>query len=178
MLVRLGALAAAFSLVCIAGVGAAPHDVAAGAYDKKGLVRRGMCTRGAVYLGSRPGVINFFADCHAPPSGGLVELVLFRFSVRDAHRRPGILKFSRKPSITGPGARGRDGICTLRNKVLGCRARVDGRVRVSGRIWVRKGSRCAKRVVLEVAKPPLCEHGECLAVARVRVLANGRPGGC
>lgn len=178
--VGLSALLGIALVVGMAAIGSAsPDHAVGGSYGKTDHARRGTCTSGQVLLGARPGVIKFFAHCRAPATGGKVGLDLLRSSIHGAHRGPGILKFSRRPSLSGEGARGRYGVCLLRNKVLGCHARANGQVRLSGSIWVRKGQRCTMRVTLEAIKPPPCnQEGECLAVLEVKVLAKGRPQGC
>ena len=179
VIVGLGVLGIVALLVGMTVYGAASSSWTTDIYSTEGHAGRSIatCSSGDVSLGSQPGIINFSANCQAPHSGGVVRFDLIRYSVHDP-RHPGILKFSRRPHLTGPGVGGQYGACMLRQNVLGCHARANGRVRVSGKIWVPRARRCAKRIVLEVILPPQCNHEECLAAARVKVLAKGRPRGC
>jgi hypothetical protein len=141
--------------------------------------RRAHCTSGRVFLGARAGAINFSADCSGPAKGVVVGVVLGRSSRRDPSGKSGIITFSHKPSLTGTGARERHGVCLVIRGGLGCHAGAYGRVRILGRIWVRKGQQCAKRVELKTPKPPICNsRGVCFAVERMRILASGQPRGC
>lgn len=133
------------------------------------------CISGKAFLGTRPGVINFVVHCHASAMGDLVRFDLQRYSFHHPHS--GIKAFSRRPSLTGSGASARYGVCLLRHDILGCRARANGRVKISGRIWVQKKRRCAKGVSLLVFEPPPCDP-VCIGAPRVKVLTRGKPRGC
>ena len=174
--IALGVLAVLASLaIPVSCGGASPnHAHSYHAREARGRLDSATCQSGDVFLGSQPGVIGFSAQCH---SQGIVTLDLFRLNARVLDS-PGILKFSRHLSVTAPGVNKREGFCDLRQTVLGCRVRIHRPVKVSGRIWVRKGRQCAKRIVLEVIESPRCNKGGCLAVAKARVLASGRPQGC
>ena len=137
------------------------------------------CTAGTVALGGSAGVIRFSVRCHAPATGTKVFFSLARYPGRRGSRKPGILKFSKRPGVSGPGRRGRLGTCVLRANALGCHAGATGPITITGRILVRSGRQCARRIELKTPLPPECnQRGECLTVARVRVLAKGRPRGC
>jgi hypothetical protein len=134
------------------------------------------CKDGDVFLGSRSGIIGFSAHCRSQGSGGVVTLDLFRLDARKS-KSAGILGFSQHLSVMAPWVQKHGGFCDLRQAVLGCRVRIARSVKVSGRIRVRKGRECSKRIILEVIEKPQCNEG-CLAVARARVLARRRPRGC
>jgi hypothetical protein len=140
---------------------------------------RAACTKAWASLGAKKGVIKFVVHCKGRRGEERVGFSLVRYQLHGPHRGPGILKFNSRPRVAGPGHRRRTGVCALRNTVLGCHSRADGRVSITGRIRVRPGQECAMRIELETLRPDECnKQGECLAVARPKVLFAGRPRGC
>jgi hypothetical protein len=176
--VVLGAMTAVVALAIVASHGAASRLSAQSASSKEGKTRLSSapCSSGEVSLGSRPGVINFSAHCHAPASGAEVELNLLRYATHGP-KHHSVLNFSRRLSLTGPGARDRYGVCKYGLNTLSCQARVYGSVTAAGRIWVPEGQRCSQRVELEALISAPC-NSVCLAVATVKGLVSGRPRGC
>jgi hypothetical protein len=136
------------------------------------------CTSGVVSLGAHPGAIDFAASCQASAWGGVVQFQILRYSARRPHSGPGIVKFSRRPRLRGPGAQGRYGACVFRRTVLGCHAHATGMVKIWGRMWVARGTRCSKRVLLETIRSVGCKKEECLGSLPIKILARGRPDGC
>lgn len=177
----LAAIALSISLIgmTVRG-GASTNHATSDAYVKRGQPQhvRAICTSGKVVLGTRPGVVNFSAECSGAATGDVANLVLGRYS-RGGDHGTGILRFSHRPTLTGSGAVGSHGVCLAIPGGLGCNAKADGRAKLTGRIWVRKGQQCAKRVELKTPKPPVCNsRGVCIAVARMKILARGLPRGC
>jgi hypothetical protein len=136
------------------------------------------CKGGRVWLGKRPGAIDFRAECRSPSGGGLSGVFLSRSSKHGNGNRPGIHAFRIPPKVREEGGGKGTGYCRLKQHILSCTARGKGRIRIDGRIWVKPKWGCAMDVTLFVFEPAECSGGTCSASLEVRYLARGRPEGC
>lgn len=189
-------LALAALAACIAIVGAVTWHVASGQAvgSKRGNPRvhtymftkdmqleeaeSPACTRGRVWLGKRPGSIEFRAVCRTRSGGGLSGVFLSRSSRYGDPNHPGIHAFRIHPKVQEIGGEKTTGYCQLKRHILACTAKGKGRIRIDGRIWVKPKWRCAMGVTLFVFEPAECRSGACSATLEVRYLARGRPEGC
>lgn len=138
-----------------------------------------VCRVGGVALGAGSGVIRFAASCVGKKTGSRIGLTLLREPARKSQKGLGLLEYSRRPLVSGPGRRGTHGRCELEIDGLDCHAAATGRIRIRGRILVAPHTECERRIVLKWIRPAVCNRrGECLANESFRVLASGRPRGC
>ena len=184
-------------LVCVAalfaggcGAGTEPSSQGAkrsfmvssdGAEQPDGRARReraAHCDAAAASLGERRGAIRFQVSCTGPESGGSARFVVERYLPRDPARMRGPHGYPGSLEVSGGSGQAHRGRCTVRRRILECRAEVSGSVTLAGAFAVERRTACTLAVsMIEIGAEP-CDRGGCQGPVRVRELFDGRPKGC
>ena len=128
------------------------------------------CVRGSTALGVKGTSIMFAVICRAKSNGATVG-----FAVSS----PEVRSFSRRPTVTGSGAREKFGSCSKdRNRPVECEAHIDGKVRIEGEFKVDPTKRCTIPISITVNEVTGCEGGVCPAALVTREIFAGHPRGC
>lgn len=136
------------------------------------------CTSMKIIAGSAAGDIDFVGHCSGSVAGGEVRFIVGRYSLSDMSRRIAITTHAHRMQVTGRGAISRNGVCALERGSLLCSAKVDGPVRVSGRLLVKPKTRCRVGVSVVGITNQSCEEIPCEGGVVLNELSEGRPRGC
>jgi hypothetical protein len=174
----LGVLAlVGYSILREPGSHASPRAVTASTASTE-FHRLGRCLRAQVFLGDRPGAIDFVVWCRGGRPKEEVGFVLGREILPNPGVQTGILGFRHKMVIGGTGPHRRFGFCKRYRGDLACDALVPGRVRFNGRMFVNPVHRCQWGVGIRTTLPSPNEENGWSGPQITKVLASGLPRGC
>jgi hypothetical protein len=147
------------------------------AEKSKGLPASGGCGAARVHLGRFPGAIEFTLKCRPYRDGGKVH-----FAVGLTPASPGsgveIDDFRRHPQVREAGSMSRRATCLQYGGGLSCFARAQVTIRLSGRVWVKRGSECDAKVLISESRAGRPCTAVCESSAPAAVIFEGRPRGC
>lgn len=137
----------------------------------------GGCGAVIVGLGQSPGAIDFQLKCRPYPRKHKVAFALGLTPLPNRHAGR-IQEFRHHPVAREPGVGLRSASCSLLGGGLSCTAHADSLVRISGRIWVKKGTECDSFIGVSESRPVTPCSGVCASDAPAAVVAEMRPRGC
>jgi len=113
------------------------------------------CSTATAKIGGRPGEIDVVTSCLVSRRSGVPSVSIDR-QAGGSSMSAGILAFSRRPRVSGPGATSLRGVCAreggaieggdYQDLAVNCWVRASGKITISGRIWVEPARRCSARV--------------------------------
>lgn len=141
---------------------------------------RPSCFSGSVWLGPRPGAVDFRARCRPTAPSGSISVAVSHVTNGGSQFAP-VTAFRRFPQLKGSGDvwRGRCVRDRRSNEQILCSARIKGSAVLEGRIWVEAEGRCEGSV--QMVSSPSYEPctGVCASVLPGSTLiASGPPRGC
>lgn len=142
----------------------------------RGVKRKYLCLDAKATKGSRPKAIDFVVDCDSPSGRGRIGIVVERYHLTHPGELGQIGNYRKTLRVRGTGNASLRS-CSVKKRVLGCRANVSGSVSLEGRIWAKGPHRCALGVSIVEIRTHACKQ-ECQGPVYADELFRGRPRGC